>query len=167
MPKHRIWTGALAIDSRGGSTAFGCYLKTPSGQLIFQAAERLGNVTDLLAMSRGYHVLWNTCRKHKASPLKLVASPVESWAAHPKVLVVAGQDDEALALAQNVLPAAPVFEIDGLTFIEPHHYVAHGREDYQVWTRLGVCSCPAFTYGKTRPCKHLRAALAIEQQRTG
>jgi DNA helicase-2/ATP-dependent DNA helicase PcrA len=37
-------------------------------------------------------------------------------------------------------------------------FVAKGRESYEVDLKAGTCTCPAFTYRMTRPCKHLLAA---------
>jgi len=79
-----------------------------------------------------------------------------------KLALTLSEDADATALADSVLPAPPQFEAAGLEMVELGHYIAHGRQDYQVWTQLGICSCPAFTYG-TRPCKHLRAAIEAEQ----
>lgn len=42
-------------------------------------------------------------------------------------------------------------------------YLAHGTGIYAVDVGHGACTCPAFTGGKTRPCKHLVAAARVSQ----
>ena len=162
MP-NRIWTGAIAAHARGGSAAFGGWLRTPSGILVWRSAERIGDVTLRQAVDRGMSVLLRVGLAHKAS-----ASEVAVWPETPlrygKAQIQQTEDAAALALAESVLPPPPQFAVAGLELVEPGHYVAHGTSDYQVWTRLGVCSCPAFTFGPSRPCKHLKAALEAERR---
>ncbi|WP_373277642.1 SWIM zinc finger family protein [Thermus caldilimi] len=37
-----------------------------------------------------------------------------------------------------------------------------GRGWYEVKDPPGICTCPAFTHGRTRPCKHI---LAVRERR--
>lgn len=161
MPKQRVWQGALAVDSRGGAAAFGAWLRSPSGLLLWQAAERVGNITFNLAEQRALLSLVRVARRHRAGSLQ-VTVPVQVSTVRKNLALLQGIDAEALAMAQAVLPKPPTFESSGLTQVGPHQYVAHGTHDYQVWTDKKVCSCPAFVYNVTRPCKHLKAAIALE-----
>ena len=114
------------------------------------------------AVDRGLSALIRVGHAHRVS-----APWVTAWPELPlspgKAQIQQTEDAEALALAESVLPPLPEFAVAGIEMVEPGHYVAHGRSDYQVWTQLGVCSCPAFTYGASRPCKHLRAAMEMQR----
>ena len=160
MP-NRTWTGAVAAHARGGSAAFGGWLRTPSGVLVWRSAERVGDVTLRQAVDRGVSALIRVGLAHKTSSPQVTAWP-ELPLRSGKLVLTLSEDADAAALADSVLPAPSQFEAAGLEMVEPGHYIAHGRQDYQVWTQLGVCSCPAFTYG-TRPCKHLKAAIEAER----
>ncbi len=160
MP-NRTWTGAVAAHARGGSAAFGGWLRTPSGVLVWRSAERVGDVTLRQAVDRGISALIRVGLAHKTRSPRVTAWP-ELPLRSGKLVLTLSEDADAAALADSVLPAPPQFETAGLEMVEPGHYIAHGRQDYQVWTHLGVCSCPAFTYG-TRPCKHLKAAIEAER----
>ena len=162
MP-NRTWTGAVAASARGGSAAFGGWLRTPSGVLVWHSAERVGDVTLRQAVDRGMSALLRVGLAHRASGPEVAVWP-ETPLRYGKALLQQVEDAEALALAESVLPPPPEFAAAGLQLVEPGHYVAHGTSDYQVWTQLGICSCPAFTYGASRPCKHLKAALEIERR---
>lgn len=157
------WTGAVAASARGGSAAFGGWLRTPSGILVWRSAERVGDVTLRQAVNRGISALIRVGLAHRVSVPR-----VNTWPELPlrpgKALLQQAEDAEAIALAESVLQPPPEFAAAGLEMVEPGHYVAHGTRDYQVWPLLGVCSCPAFTYGASRPCKHLKAALEIERR---
>ncbi|MDA8345949.1 MAG: hypothetical protein M0Z66_10755 [Thermaerobacter sp.] len=160
--RSHTWTGALAAHARGGSAAFGGWLRTPSGVLVWRSAERVGDVTLRQAVDRGVSALLRVGLAHRAS-----APQVAIWPEMPlrsgKALIQQAEDAEAVALAESVLPPPPEFAAAGIEMIEPGHYIAHESKDYQVWTRLGVCSCPAFTFGATRTCNHLKAARAVER----
>jgi len=158
----RHWTGAVTAHARGGSAAFGAWLRTPSGVLVWRAAERVGDVALRQAVDRSISAIVRVGLAHKTSSPRVTAWP-ELPLRPGKLIVTLAEDADAAALAESVLPAPPQFEATGLERIEPGHYIAHGRQDYQVWPQIGVCSCPAFTYG-ARPCKHLRAAFEIERR---
>lgn len=159
-----MWTGAVAVQSRGGFAAFGAWLRTPSGLLVWRQADRLGDVTEREGAERGIAAVARASRAHRAGHLALRALPLQARLEIGHVAAVPGEDSEALALAESVLPSPPQFAAAGLEYVEPGHFIAHGTQDYQVWTKLGVCSCPAFTFGASRPCKHLKAALTGEHQ---
>ena len=161
MP-NRTWTGAVAAHARGGSAAFGGWLRTPAGVLVWRSAERVGDVTLRQAVDRGVSALLRVGLAHRASAPQVAVWP-ERALKSGKALLQQAEDAEAVALAESVLPLPLEFAAAGLEMVEPGHYVAHGTHDYQVWPHLGICSCPAFTYG-TRPCKHLKAALEAELQ---
>ena len=163
MTRPRTWTGAVAAHARGGSAAFGGWLRTPSGVLVWRSAERVGDVTLRQVVDRGMSALLRVGLTHRASAPEVAVWP-ETPLHHGKALLQQVEDAEAIALAESVLPPPPEFAVVGLEMVEPGQYVAHGNKDYHVWTRLGVCSCPAFTYGASRPCKHLRAALQAERR---
>lgn len=162
MP-NRTWTGAVAASARGGSAAFGGWLRTPSGILVWRSVERVGDVTLRQAVDRGMSALLRVGLAHRASRPEVAVWP-ETPLRCGKALLQQVEDAEALALAESVLPPPPEFAVAGLEMVEPGHYVAHGTRDYQVWPLLGICSCPAFTYRASRPCKHLKAALEIERR---
>ena len=46
-------------------------------------------------------------------------------------------------------------------------YLAHGSGTCAVDISHGACTCPAFTSGKTKPCKHLVAAVSQNQIKGG
>lgn len=54
------------------------------------------------------------------------------------------------------------FDPDGLEKVHKYIFIAHGREDYAVDTFHRNCSCPSFK--RSRDCKHLRAALAVNEE---
>ena len=162
MSEKRRWTGAVAAQARGGSAAFGGWLRTPSGVLVWRSAERVGDVTLRQAVDRGMSALLRVGIAHRASRPEVVVWP-ELPLRPGKVVLALEEDADAAGLAETVLPPPPQFAGAGLELVEPGHYIAHGTRDYQVWPQLGVCSCPAFTFG-TRPCKHLKAALEIERR---
>ena len=157
------WTGAVAASARGGSAAFGGWLRTPSGILVWRSAERIGDLTLRQAVDRGMSALLRVSLAHRASGPGVAVWP-EAPLRYGKALLRQVEDAEALALAESVLPPPAEFAVAGIEMIEPGHYVAHGTRDYKVWPLLGVCSCPAFTYGASRPCKHIKAALEAERQ---
>ena len=162
MTRPRTWTGAVAAHARGGSASFGGWLRTPSGVLVWRSAERVSDVTLRQAVDRGMSALLRVGLAHRASAPEVAVWP-ETPLRYGKAQIHQTENAEALALAESVLPPPPEFAVAGLEMIEPGHYLAHGTRDYQVWSLLGICSCPAFTYG-TRPCKHLKAALEAERQ---
>lgn len=165
MP-DRTWSGAVAAHVRGGSAAYGAWLRTPSGILVWRSAERVGDVTLQRTVERGVGALLQAALAHRAGKPRIAVwpeAPLRGDVAQADV----SEDCEALTLAESVLPPPPAFAAAGLEYIEPGHYVAHGTRDYQVWPQLDVCSCPAFTYGASRPCKHLKAALAADPCRNG
>lgn len=135
-------------------------MRTPSGLLVWRQADRLGDVTERAGAERGIAAVTRASRAHRAGHLALRVLPLQAPLEIGHVAAVSGEDSEALALAESVLPSPPQFASAGLEYVEPGHFIAHGTQDYQVWTKLGVCSCPAFTFGASRPCKHLKAALA-------
>ena len=163
MPNNRTWTGAVAAKHRGGFTSVGAWLRTPTGLLVWRHAERLGPLAEREGARLGLGSLIHACVTHRTQTVRVSIEPLDKEEHIGKLLLAPAKDDEAIALAESVLPAPPEFEAAGLEYVEPDHYIAHGHQDYQVWSRLGVCSCPAFTYG-TRPCKHLKAALEAERQ---
>lgn len=163
---RRQWTGAVAVQARGGSAAFGGWLRTPSGVLVWRSAERAGDITLRQAVDRGVAALLRASAAHRSRVPHLAVWP-EAPMRHGSSMVLVAEDAEAVALAESVLPAPPEFASKSLECVEPGHYIAHGTQDYQVWTALGICSCPAFTYGASRPCKHLKAAGVFEQKHAG
>jgi uncharacterized Zn finger protein len=55
----------------------------------------------------------------------------------------------------------PVLGKDGLFVVESQE----GKGHYLVDLEGETCTCPAFAQGKTRPCKHLIAAVLHEYER--
>lgn len=137
----RAWTGAVATACHGRHTAFGARLTTPAGHTAWQTAERTGNRPESEALQLALQALSLAARRHRARPATVLEG-----------------DPALLTAARALLPTPPEFLADRLEPVGPGHLIAHGTRDYQVWPELGICSCPAFTYGTMRPCKHLNAA---------
>lgn len=38
-------------------------------------------------------------------------------------------------------------------------YKIESNEEYHVDIKQGTCTCPAYTYNKTRPCKHIKQVM--------
>ncbi len=161
---NRIWTGAVAAKHRGGFTAVGAWLRTPTGLFVWRHAERHGPLLEKDAAKLGLGSLIHACAAHRTQSVEVSIYPLDDSERLGRLSLIPREDEAAVALAESTLPAPPEFEAVGLEYVEPGHYIAHGRQDYQVWTKLGVCSCPAFTFGATRPCKHLKVALEIERR---
>lgn len=84
-----------------------------------------------------------------------------SWVPREK-----NKDADALSTKAIAGSAQPKTPFTGqLTQVEENIYLAHGTGIYAVDTKHNACTCPAFTTGKARPCKHLMAAEAFAQEK--
>jgi ribonuclease HI len=187
-PADPAWTAGFdgAADPNPGPAACGAWLRTPLGDLAWTTAEPLGMATNHVAEWTGLLRALAAVRAFQATPCRVQGDNQRvvaqyAGAAAARAPRVAGFVRQARALAAGLavtvvwVPraangaadtlahqalAAPRFPADRLTPAGPGRFVAHGRADYTVDVRRGVCTCPAFRYGP-RPCKHLATARAV------
>lgn len=182
------WTAGFdgAAEPNPGPSAWGAWLATPLGDVAWQSGAALGVGSNNAAEWHGLVAVLRAARVFDAYPLMVggdsqlvvrqfngdyaVNHPtlrrlyqLARKAAEGSTVTVdwwpREQNGQADALSRAALPAAArVFDPARLER-KGDRLVAHGTRDYVVDVRRGICSCPAFAYGR-RPCKHLAAARA-------
>lgn len=150
---------SVMADSRNGVSAYaGVIRRAEDGQVLYTEAHSFRGRSALKALQAG---------------LDSLETRAEAWPRNQgymtsctPIIPFYERCDDIVAsnLLEAILPGHRVFGTGGLVLLEPGHYQAHGGGVYDVWTGHGVCSCPAFTFGHSRPCKHLRAALELESE---